>query len=59
MIEQPDVEKAVFVRVLREGREPVVIEGTDTAFELRRGDVFVVRYCAVREGVVAGDVELL
>lgn len=59
MIEQPDLDKAVFIRVLRDVREPVVIEGTDTAFEMRRGDIFVVRYSAVREYVLEGDVELI
>ncbi len=59
MVEQPDLDKAVFVRVLRDVPEPVVIEGTDTAFEMRRGDVFVVRYSAVRENVLEGDVELI
>ena len=59
MIEQPDLETAVFARVLRDVQEPVVIEGTDTAFEMRRGDVFVVRYSAVRESVAMGDVELI
>lgn len=59
MIEQPDLDKAVFVRVLRDVAEPVVIEGTDTAFEMRRGGVFVVRYSAVRENVLDGDVELI
>jgi len=59
MIEQPDLDKAVFVRVLRDVEEPVVIEGTDTAFEMRKGDVFVVRYSAVREFVAVGDVELI
>ncbi|MCJ1254182.1 GINS complex subunit [Lignoscripta atroalba] len=59
MIEQPDVDKAVFVRTLRDGREPVVVEGTDIAFEMRRGDVFVVRWSAVRDRVEEGDAELI
>ena len=59
MIEQPDLDKAVFIRVMRDVHEPVVIEGTDTAFEMRRGDVFVVRYSAIRENVQQGDVELI
>ncbi|KAI9785087.1 MAG: GINS complex subunit [Candelina submexicana] len=59
MIEQPDLDTAVFVRVLRDVYEPVVIEGTDTEFQLRRGDVHVVRYSVIREAVLAGDVELI
>ena len=59
MIEQPDVDKAVFVRALKDVGEPVVVEGTDMAFEMKRGDIFVVRWSAVRERVLAGDAELM
>ncbi len=59
MIEQPDLDTAVFVRVLRDVYEPVVIEGTDTEFQLRRGDVHVVRYSVIKEAVLAGDAELI
>ena len=59
MIEQPDLDKAVFVRVLKDVDEPVVIEGTDTAFEMRRGDIYVVRWSAVRESVMGGNAELI
>ncbi|MCJ1303547.1 GINS complex subunit, partial [Hypocenomyce scalaris] len=41
MIEQPEVDKAVFVRALKDVREPMVVEGTDMAFEMKRGDIFV------------------
>lgn len=59
MIEEPDVDKAVFVRALKDIHEPVVVEGTDMAFEMSRGDIFVVRWSAVREIVLAGDAELM
>ena len=59
MVEQPDVDKAVFVRALRDVDSPIVVEGTDTAFEMRRGDVYVVRWSAVREVVIGGDAELI
>lgn len=59
MIEQPDVDKAVFVRALRDVHTPIVVEGTDMAFEMRRGDVYVVRWSAVRELVMGGDAELI
>ena len=59
MVEGPDADKAVFVRALKDVKEPVYVEGTDTEFELRRGDVVVVRWSAVRELVMAGDVELI
>ncbi|KAL8771892.1 MAG: hypothetical protein Q9209_002830 [Squamulea sp. 1 TL-2023] len=59
MIEQPDTDTAVFVRALRDVEEPVIIEGTDIGFEMRRGDVYVVRWSAVREHVMNGDAELI
>ncbi|KAI4130143.1 MAG: hypothetical protein LQ347_003493 [Umbilicaria vellea] len=59
MIEQPDMDKAVFVRALRDIHEPVVVDGTDIAFEMGRGNIFVVRWSAVRELVLAGDAELM
>ena len=59
MIEQPDTDTAVFVRALRDLEEPIVIEGTDIDFEMRRGDVYVVRWSAVRESVLNGDAELI
>lgn len=58
MIEQPDVDKAVFVRVLRDVEEPITVEGTEIGFEMRRGDVYVVRWSAVRDSVLSGDAEL-
>ena len=58
MVEGPDTEKAVFVRGLRDVGE-IWVEGTDTAFELRRGDVFIVRWGAVRDVVERGDAELI
>ena len=59
MIEQPDLDKAVFVRVLKDVNEPVVIEGTDTAFEMRKGDIYVVRWSAVMNSVTEGYAELI
>ncbi|KAI4254683.1 MAG: hypothetical protein LQ352_002957 [Teloschistes flavicans] len=59
MIEQPDVDTAVFVRGLRDIDEPIIVEGTDIDFELRRGDVYVVRWSAIREWVLSGYAELI
>ncbi|MCJ1450840.1 GINS complex subunit [Mycoblastus sanguinarius] len=59
MVETPDPDKAVFVRALRDTEDVVVVEGTDTEFEMRRGDVVVVRWSAVRELVVDGGAELI
>ncbi|KAI5858500.1 hypothetical protein BZA05DRAFT_345671 [Tricharina praecox] len=60
MVEEPDMDSAVFCRVVRNVQDAVVrIPGTDTEFELAKDDVYVVRYSAVREFVVSGDVELI
>jgi GINS complex subunit 4 len=60
MVEEPDMDSAVFCRVVRNVQNAVVrIPGTDTEFELAKDDVYVVRYSAVREFVVSGDVELI
>ncbi|KAL8968068.1 MAG: hypothetical protein Q9183_002640 [Haloplaca sp. 2 TL-2023] len=59
MIEQPDIDTAVFVRALRDVEDPIAVEGTDIDFEMRRGDVYVVRWSAVRELVMRGDAELI
>ncbi|KAI4247487.1 MAG: hypothetical protein L6R40_001435 [Gallowayella cf. fulva] len=59
MIEQPDLDTAVFVRVLRDVEEPIIVEGTDIDFEMRRGDVYVIRWSAVRDHVMSGDAELI
>ncbi|KAL8836228.1 MAG: hypothetical protein Q9170_003005 [Blastenia crenularia] len=59
MIEQPDVDKAVFVRALRNVEEPVIVEGTDIDFKMKRGDVYVVRWSAVRDLILNGNAELI
>jgi GINS complex subunit 4 len=61
MVEGPDEDRAVFVRVLRGGGEPVVLPGGDgrAAVMLRKGDVWVLRWRAVKEGVGRGDLELI
>jgi GINS complex subunit 4 len=58
MVDRPDVEKAVFVRVLRDCGE-VGVPGTDVRAEFKRGDVWVLRWSAVREKVLDGDVEVM
>jgi len=60
MIEEPDLDGAVFCRVVKDVEGVSVrIPGTGTEFELREGDIYVVRYSAVREFVGTGDVELI
>ena len=59
MIEQPNIDKAVFVRALINIEEPIVVEGTDIAFEMRKGDIYVIRWSAIRENVLEGNAELI
>ncbi|KAI5815790.1 hypothetical protein BZA77DRAFT_247908 [Pyronema omphalodes] len=60
MIEEPDMESAVFCRVVKEPADGIVrIPGTGTEFELRKDDVYVVRYSAIRQWVMTGEVELI
>ena len=61
MVDKPDEDKAVFVRALRDVGE-IFVEGTDRRFEMKRGDVWVVRWSAVKAWCVGsgtGDVELI
>ncbi|KAF2747193.1 GINS complex, Sld5 component [Sporormia fimetaria CBS 119925] len=58
MVERPDENAAVFVRALREVEE-VFVEGTERRFRMARGDVWVVRWRAVKGLVRAGMVEVI
>jgi GINS complex subunit 4 len=58
MIDRPDAEKAVFMRVLKDCGT-VNVEGTDVRCEFRKGDVWVLRWNAVKDKVEQGDVELI
>ena len=61
MVDRPDEDTAVFVRVLRDGDRVVEVHGEQGAaeIELRRGDVWVLRWRSVRDRVLRGDVELI
>ena len=60
MIDAPDQETAVFCRVLRDaGTVEVYGEQGTGEIDLKRGDVWVLRWSAVKEGVLRGDVELI
>ncbi|KAH7091194.1 hypothetical protein FB567DRAFT_558177 [Paraphoma chrysanthemicola] len=61
MIDKPDEDKAVFARALRDVGD-ITVEGTDRRFEMKRGDVWVVRWSAIKQwavGAGTGDVELI
>ena len=57
MVEVPDVEKSVFVRGVSEEPVRVNVEGTDMDFEIRKGEIVVVRWSAVKSAVEDGDLE--
>lgn len=59
MIETPDVDKAVFVRALRDIDNLIYVEGTDMGFQMSKGDIYVVRWSAIRQLVLSGDAELI
>lgn len=60
MVDAPDLDQAVFVRVLRDaGTVEVQGEQGTGDVELRRGDVWVLRWRVVREGVRRGDLEMI
>jgi len=58
MVDAPDEDKAVFCRVLKDVGV-VAVEGTDVSCDMRRGDVWVIRWSAIRNAVLSGDVELI
>ena len=59
MIDQPDVDRAIFARAVKDVEDAIYVEGTDSFFEMKRGDIYVVRWSAVRELVLGGVVELI
>jgi len=59
MVDGPDLDTAVFCRVLRDVGT-VRVEGTDVEMNMRRGDVWVVRWGSVRmRSWRGGDIELI
>lgn len=60
MVDKPDEENAVFCRVLRDaGNVEIQGETGSGDVELKRGDIWVLRWSAVKDAVVRGDVELI
>lgn len=60
MVDKPDEDAAVFCRILRDaGTVEIQGEAGAAEVELRRGDVWVLRWSAVRVATVKGDVELI
>lgn len=60
MVDKPDEDSAAFCRVLRDaGNVDIQGEAGVGDVELKRGDVWVLRWSAIREAVVRGHVELI
>ncbi|PNS17527.1 hypothetical protein CAC42_8070 [Sphaceloma murrayae] len=60
MVDAPDLDAAVFVRVLRDaGTVEVQGEQGTGEVDLKRGDVWVLRWRVVRDGVKRGDLEMI
>jgi len=60
MVDRPDEDNAVFCRILRDaGNVDVQGEQGVQSVQLNRGDVWVLRWRDVREGVEMGDIELI
>ncbi|KAF2722281.1 GINS complex, Sld5 component [Polychaeton citri CBS 116435] len=61
MVDKPDEDTAVFCRVLRDVVQPIEVHGEVGAneVELKRGDVWVLRWSSIRDLVKTGDVEMV
>ena len=58
MVSEPEIDSAVFVRAMRDVGV-LGAPGRDERWEVKRGDVWVLRWRVVREAVERGDVELI
>ena len=58
MVSEPEVDSAVFVRALRDVGV-LGVQGRDERWEVKRGDVWILRWRVVREAVERGVVELI
>ena len=57
--EGPNVDKAVFVRALRDMDGEVEVPGTDIRLAMGCGDIVVVRWSAIKQLVLEGTCELI
>lgn len=60
MVDRPDEDNAVFCRILRDAGD-VDVQGEQGvgSVKLNRGDVWVLRWRDIRDGVERGDIELI
>jgi len=59
MVEKPDADYAVFIRALIDSPYPVQVEGTEISIEMQRGNIYIVRWSAIKDRVLDGEVELI
>ncbi|CAN6635060.1 DNA replication complex GINS protein Sld5p [Trichomonascus vanleenenianus] len=58
MIEEPDLEKVVFIRVKRDVGDAVRL-GPEDEVELKKGNIYALRYSVISRYVAIGDVEVI
>jgi GINS complex subunit 4 len=58
MIETPDLDRAVFVRALADVGI-VRISGTNVECDIGRGDIWILRWSAIKDTIERGDAELI
>ncbi|KAK9367767.1 hypothetical protein V1509DRAFT_625259 [Lipomyces kononenkoae] len=58
MVDEPDLDEVVFIRVLRDAPGEVDL-GNDDKIELRKGNIYVLPYRVIRQYVDDGDVQLV
>jgi len=59
MVDAPDLETAVFVRMLRDAYVEGRGRDEDNTMDAKRGDVLVVRWADIKGVVERGDAELI
>ncbi|KAK7203346.1 hypothetical protein BZA70DRAFT_283475 [Myxozyma melibiosi] len=58
MVDQPDLDDVIFIRVLKDIPGEVVINKEDS-IELRKGNIYVLPYITIRKFIAAGEVEFV
>lgn len=60
MVDKPDEDSAIFCRILRDAGQVMIHGETEsTPVDLTRGEIWVLRWSAVKEKAERGDVELI
>ena len=59
MIEEPDLDRAVFCKVVKQPVNPMLDLGNDESISLTMDSIYMVRYSVVRELIMDGSIELI